>query len=230
MIEIKKLYLSIIDNEQSDGNQPKSLLPQLISFHKLMLMLQEKRLQVSFRNNIQVKYKKMITDINEALRRAYQAEKQKEKEDESFICQKDSTQYNNQMKEVTAFMLVEDYHTYRSALEIDDLFKNLDNNHNVTNLTQFIDNAVRALVPGGQQTEEEKPPNQFYDVALSLLQDKRKLLEENYEFENVANTLTMQKELYQNYDEKFEKKAEYCKYYRIKIEAFLPKDMQCEGR
>lgn len=64
------------------------------------------------------------------------------------------------MKEVNAFMLVEDYHTYRSALEFDALFKNLGNNQNVSTLTQFIDNAVKALVPGSkEQSEEEKPPN-----------------------------------------------------------------------
>lgn len=97
-------------------------------------------------------------------------------------------------------------------------------------LTEFIDKAVDQLVPTEKSAREETAPNQFYDVALSLLQDKRKLLEENYEFEAVANTLTRQKELYQSYDENFRTKQSYCNYYRLIIEDFLPKDMQTPGR
>lgn len=63
--------------------------------------------------------------------------------------------------------------------------------------------------------EKNPNPNQFYDVALVLLQEKRKLYEENYEFEKVSTTLGEQKERYQQYDEEFETKVQYCKYYRV---------------
>ena len=153
--------------------------------------------------------------IDKALREAFLKEK-----DANEFCELPESQYMNQMKEVLAFMGVEDYHTYRVALEIDEQIKSLNSNQSVTTLTKFIDDAVEKLVPPSpsqleKMEKEEKArlnpnPNQFYDVALTLLQEKRKLYEENYEFEKVSTTLGEQKERYQQYKEKFKSKERYC--------------------
>ena len=132
--EIKKLYLQTIEYS--------TLLPQLISLHKLMLLLQKKNLQISFRNYIQTHYLSTVEKIDKALRDAFLREKEANE-----ICLLPESQYMNQMKEVLAFMGVEDYHTYRVALEIDEQIKSLNSNQSVTTLTKFIDDAVEKLVP-----------------------------------------------------------------------------------
>jgi hypothetical protein len=186
-----------------------------------------------------------VEKIDKALREAFLKEK-----DANEFCELPESQYMNQMKEVLAFMGVEDYHTYRVALEIDEQIKSLNSNQSVTTLTKFIDDAVEKLVPPSpsqieqmekdtkkisskkiekmleegkitqreiEQLEKEDKilklnpnPNQFYDVALTLLQEKRKLYEENYEFEKVSTTLGEQKERYQQYKEEFISKKQYC--------------------
>lgn len=60
---------------------------------------------------------------------------------------------------------------------------------------------------------------------MELLSHKRALQETNYDFGNVISTLDNQKEHYRMY-ENFEVKQIYCNYYRIKIENFLPAEMQ----
>lgn len=63
------------------------------------------------------------------------------------------------MKEVRAFMHVEDYETYKSALE-KGLLESLGNKHNVRTLENIIDLAVELLVPqSGQSKSKENPPN-----------------------------------------------------------------------
>lgn len=68
------MYLNVIEYEKLPGIQDGNLLAQLISYHALMLTLQEKHLSVSFQNNIKLKYRQMIENINRALRDAYLAE------------------------------------------------------------------------------------------------------------------------------------------------------------
>ena len=60
--------------------------------------------------------------------------------------------------------------------------------------------------------------------------DKRHAEEESYLFDAVAGTLERQKELYEDFDKKFESRTEYCRYYRVQIEPFLPQEMQEPGR
>lgn len=50
------------------------------------------------------------------------------------------------MKEVKAFMNVEDYYTYKQAYE-KGLLNSLGNKHNVNVLVQIIDTAIGLLVP-----------------------------------------------------------------------------------
>lgn len=79
------------------------------------------------------------------------------------------------MKEVEAFMHYEDYTTYKSALD-KGLLASLGNAHNVKTLETIIDKAVSLLVPNRDQPKSNSnPPNQFFDVALKLLSDKRML-------------------------------------------------------
>lgn len=56
-------------------------------------------------------------------------------------------------------MHVEDYETYKSALE-KGLLESLGNKHNVRTLENIIDLAVELLVPqSGQSKSKENPPN-----------------------------------------------------------------------
>ena len=150
----------------------------------------------------------MVSNINRKLEKAFRAELQREREDECFVCEKQETQYVNQMKEVTAFMHVENYYTYRQAL-LSDKFMEIGIKTTPQRRSQLIEEAVRKLVPSNENN------NQFYDVALDLMQDKRHAEEESYQFDAVAKTLVRQKQLYRSYDQKFEFKMEYCRYYRV---------------
>jgi hypothetical protein len=76
VIQIKQLYLNVITFEQtlaSKGN----LLVQLISYYKLMQILQDNHLQVSFQSNINIKYRNMIENINQTLYESYKKEKER---------------------------------------------------------------------------------------------------------------------------------------------------------
>ncbi len=68
-------------------------------------------------------------------------------------------------------MHVEDYYSHKSALE-QGLMNELGSIHYVKTLGVIIDQAVALLVPGDKQNQN---PNQFFDVALKLLSDKRAL-------------------------------------------------------
>jgi hypothetical protein len=57
----------------SKGN----LLVQLISYYKLMQILQDNHLQVSFQSNINIKYRNMIENINQTLYESYKKEKER---------------------------------------------------------------------------------------------------------------------------------------------------------
>lgn len=59
----------------------------------------------------------MIDNINAALWQSYTDDVEREGKDETFICQKGVTQYKNQMKEVKAFMRVENYYRFKASLE-----------------------------------------------------------------------------------------------------------------
>jgi len=68
--------LNVITFEQtlaSKGN----LLVQLISYYKLMQILQDNHLQVSFQSNINIKYRNMIENINQTLYESYKKEKER---------------------------------------------------------------------------------------------------------------------------------------------------------
>lgn len=114
------------------------MLAQLIAYYELMQLLQEKNLSVSFQNNIKVKYKTMIENINSVLYDAYKQDLKKMEEDPDHICQKQPSQYENQMKEVIAFMHVEDYYTYKNALNL-GLLNNLQSHQNIKALETIID-------------------------------------------------------------------------------------------
>jgi translation elongation factor P/translation initiation factor 5A len=88
----------------------------------------------------------MVENINTALLKAYQADLKLAETDLDHICQMQPSQYLDQMKEVRAFMHVEDYETYKSALE-KGLLESLGNKHNVRTLENIIDLAVELLVP-----------------------------------------------------------------------------------
>jgi len=66
-------------------------------------------------------------------------------EDDSHICQKQPSQYLDQMREVRAFCHVEDYLTYRGAMD-QGLMESLGNEHNVKTLESIITDAVSVLV------------------------------------------------------------------------------------
>ena len=117
IIVLQKLYLNVIEYEKLQGIQNGNLLAQLISYHALMLCLQDHHLQVSFQGNLKLKYGQMIDNINEALRNSYLPEAKKAEDDEFYMCQKSAAQYLDQMKEVRAFMLLEDYQTYKNAMD-----------------------------------------------------------------------------------------------------------------
>jgi len=85
-----------------------------------MLLLQRKQQHTSFLNNIRQKYASMVTNINSKLESAYYEELKMEAEGK-LVCEKQQTQYVNQMKEVAAFMHVENYYTYRQAMQSVDL-------------------------------------------------------------------------------------------------------------
>lgn len=102
----------------------------------------------------------MVANINAKLEAGYRAElKKEETSDGMFVCQKSATQYVNQMREVTAFMQVEDYYTYKQALK-DDKFAQMGIKTTHDRLNRMIEKAVQLLVP------TTKSNNQFYDVAL----------------------------------------------------------------
>ena len=61
----------------SQGN----LLAQLICYNELMQQLQERNMSISFQNNIKVKYRLMIENINSALENAYYKDLEMAKED-----------------------------------------------------------------------------------------------------------------------------------------------------
>lgn len=68
--------MNVITFEQtlaSKGN----LLVQLISYYKLMQILQDNHLQVSFQSNINIKYRNMIENINQTLYESYKKEKER---------------------------------------------------------------------------------------------------------------------------------------------------------
>jgi hypothetical protein len=63
------------------------------------------------------------------------------------------------MKEVKAFMHVEDYYTYRSALDR-GLLDQIGNTRNVRTLEVIIDEAVSLLVPPKDPKQKlDYPPN-----------------------------------------------------------------------
>lgn len=132
----------------------------------------------------------MIDNINEALRNSYLPEAKKAEEDADYICQKSAAQYLDQMKEVRAFMLLEDYQTYKNAMD-EGIQGYALNKHNVQTLEGIIKNAVSLLVQENN-SDDKVPPNQFFDVALKLLSDKRVLLETNYDFRSIISTLNEQ--------------------------------------
>lgn len=86
----------------------------------------------------------------------------------------------------------------------------------------IIDQATKALV-----NEDNK--NQFFDVAIGLLSEKRTLLEKTYEFEKIQKVLEEQKQMYQAY-ERFDKRDNYCKYYRVSFEPLMPVELQQKDR
>lgn len=90
------------------------------------------------------------------------------------------------MKEVIAFMHVEDYYTYKNSLN-QGQNKNFLSDYNIKALETIIDTAVALLVP--KASTKQLNPNQFFDKALELLSDKRALQETNYDFKNVVTTL-----------------------------------------
>lgn len=98
--------------EPTENRKETKLLAQLIQYYKLMLLLQRKQQHTSFLNNIRQKYASMVTKINAKLEDAYNEELELESKGE-LVCEKQKTQYVNQMKEVAAFMHVENYYTYR---------------------------------------------------------------------------------------------------------------------
>ena len=88
------------------------------------------------------------------------------------------------MKEVRAFMYVQDYITYKNAINAGEL-KSLANKH-VQQSKEKIEIAVKALVPDkNNPSVGKKDQNQFFDVALILLSEKRALLEKSYEFREI---------------------------------------------
>ncbi len=115
----------------------------------------------------------MIDNINEALRNSYLPEAKKAEDDEFYMCQKSAAQYLDQMKEVRAFMLLEDYQTYKNAMD-EGIQGYALNKHNVQTLEGIIKNAVSLLVQENN-SDDKVQPNQFFDVALKLLSDKRVL-------------------------------------------------------
>jgi polyhydroxyalkanoate synthesis regulator protein len=88
--KITNLYLLVIQCEQtkqsgrilSQGN----LLAQLICYNELMQLLQERNMSISFQNNIKVKYRLMIENINSALENAYKKDLKMAEEDDMHIC------------------------------------------------------------------------------------------------------------------------------------------------
>ena len=181
-------------------------------------------MSISFQNNIKVKYRLMIENINSALENAYKKDLKMAEEDDMHICQKQESQYIDQMKEVRAFMHVEDYICYKGAMD-QGVLAHLGDQHNVSTLAVIIDSAVQQLVPSAK----DKNSNQFYSKALELLSEKRALQEYNYDFSNVVSTLENQMQYYKMY-KNFEEKQVYCNYYRIKIDSFLPEEMQVKDR
>jgi len=86
------------------------------------------------------------------------------------------------MKEVRAFMHVKNYITYKNAVSAGEM-KALGNK-NVQQSINIINEAVKALVPDAKNALESKAnQNQFFDVALNLLSEKRALLEKSYDFQ-----------------------------------------------
>ena len=77
-------------------------------------------------------------------------------------------------------MHVEDYLTYKSAMD-KGLLKDVGyQKQHIDTLETILDQAVDNLVPKRGQTGPIGPPNQFFNVALDLLSDKRRLQEANY--------------------------------------------------
>jgi hypothetical protein len=63
-----------------------------------------------------------------------------------------------------------------------------------------------------------------------MLSHKRELQESNFNYVNVIQTLEEQSHLFKMYDQTFERKELYCNYYRVKMESFLPEEMQVKDR
>lgn len=101
----------------------------------------------------------MIDNINTTLYEQFKKEKQKAEEDMDFICMKQASQYTDQMKEVKAFMQVENYETYKNALDSGALSFN-ESDMNIKQLEKIIDSAVALLVPNkNNPNSNEKFPN-----------------------------------------------------------------------
>jgi hypothetical protein len=87
-----------------------------------MEKLQQHNLAVSFQSHIKLKYNALVENINDTLIQGVEAEMKRALEDpENFSCQKNTTLYNDQMKEVRAFMHVQDYNTYKNAVSAGEL-------------------------------------------------------------------------------------------------------------
>ena len=228
---IKDLYLQVNKYEQKKGSDDNSgnLLAQLISFYTLMEKLQQHNLSVSFQSHVNRKYKMLIQNINDALKNELDEEKRRAKEDpENFTCQRNESLYLDQMKEVRAFMYVQDYITYKNAINAGEL-KSLANKH-VQQSKEKIEIAVKALVPDkNNPSVGKKDQNQFFDVALILLSEKRALLEKSYEFREIQQLLEDQGKMYKDYAE-FDVRKGYCQYYRVSFEPLLPEEIQVKDR
>lgn len=153
--QIKDLYINVL-NYEATSQKKGNLLAQLIAYYNLMLILAENDLSASFHESINVKYGHMIENVNKALWQSYTDDLQREAQDESFICQKGVTQYKNQMKEVKAFMRVENYYQFKNSLEKSGM---ADDGRHSLDLLRMIDSAVELLVPKDEEQDPECPPN-----------------------------------------------------------------------
>lgn len=95
-------------------------------------------------------------------------------------------------------MHVQDYNTYKNAVSAGEL--SALGSKNVQQSITIIDQAVKALVPRKDiLVDSKESQNQFFDVALSLLSEKRALLEKSYDFDQIKQVLDEQSKMYSHY-------------------------------
>jgi hypothetical protein len=119
----------------------------MISYYELMQLLQQKDLNYSFNLHL-LTYNKMVDNINDAIKLAFEKEQQEEE------CMRQPTQCINQMKEVKAFIRVEDFQTLKNAYNKGLLKRFGDEKQHSLSFVQKIDLAIRLLVPVDQNESE----------------------------------------------------------------------------